>query len=287
MARVGLEHEWYELHVPAAAAVREPVVALLAEAGTAGCQEFDDRVVAYFKGVPPRRLTPSLRRLMRRLGLPLPPGRLYIRKISNQNWAETWKTFVGPVQVSPRLLICPTWSPAPSPTDGIVIYLDPGMAFGSGHHATTRAMLLLLEEYVIPRGTLLDVGTGSGILAIAARKLGARPVFACDIDPQAVPIAKENAQRNQVCGELHFWVGTVDACPRARFDLIAANITTQALSPLLPGLKGLLLPEGVLLLAGILDREEEAFVHALAAEGLCVRRRLQIEEWVSFVVAHC
>lgn len=277
------EPAWYELHVPAPPAVRDIIVAFLAEAGTTGCQELDDTIVAYFEGKAPRRIARSLWQLMRGMGYTLAPQELRIHRVVNQNWAETWKSFVGPVQVSPRIVICPTWAPAPRPEGGVLIWLDPGMAFGSGHHATTRGMLLLLEEYVAPGQIALDVGTGSGILAIAACKLGAGEVFACDTDIGAVPIARDNARRNQVEGQIHLWVGSVDACRGRSYDLITANITAQALLPLIADLRRLLCHTGVLLLSGILAQEEEVFARALADESLRTVKRLQIEEWVSLV----
>lgn len=284
MARSHPEVTWYELHVPAPLSARDMIVAFLAEAGTAGCQELEDTVVAYFQGAAPRRVARALRHMMERLGHKVPSESLRIRKVATKDWAETWKAFLGPVQVSSRVLICPTWASVPSPAGGLVIHLDPGMAFGSGHHATTRGMLLLLEECVAPGQRVLDVGTGSGILAIAACKLGSGPVFACDTDREAVFIARENARRNHVDGQMHLWVGSIDACRNIVFDLIAANITTPALLPLLPEFKFLLRHQGALLLSGILDREEQSFAQALAVEGFKVTKRLQIEEWVSLVM---
>jgi ribosomal protein L11 methyltransferase len=155
------------------------------------------------------------------------------------------------------------------------------MAFGSGHHPTTRGILLLLEEF-LPRGQrVLDVGTGSGILAIAAFKFGAAKVWACDNDPQAVKVAADNIRKNGAEGHVLLWVGSIDACRTGEFDLITANITAQVLEPLLPALRQLLNREGVLLLSGIMDREEPSFVGAVEGSALHVARRLQIEEWIT------
>lgn len=284
MSRRQAQGAWYELHVPVAPAVRDLVVAFLAEAGTAGCHELEDKVVAYFEGRAPRQVATDLRRMLANLGQTVPRGGVRIHKVMTRDWVEKWKASLGPVQVSPRIVICPTWAQISSPAHTAVIHLDPGMAFGSGHHATTRGVLLLLEESIAPGQRVLDVGTGSGILAIAACKLGAGSVFACDTDPDVVPIARDNARRNHLESRIHLWVGSADACRGPDFDLITANITTQALSPLLPHCRRLLRRQGQLLLSGILDREEESFTQTLAAEGFRVTKRLQIEEWLSLIV---
>ncbi|MBC7187285.1 MAG: 50S ribosomal protein L11 methyltransferase [Calditrichaeota bacterium] len=287
MARQVQESPWYELHVPVPEPLRDIVLAHLAAAGTSGCQELAEEIVAYFRAdSPPRPVARLLRREMARLGYPLPPGALRIRRVHAKDWVKTWQASLTPVQVSPRILICPSWQVVAPPAEGILLLLDPGMAFGSGHHATTRGVLLLLEEFVAQRRRVLDVGTGSGILAIAAAKFGAPRVWACDIDPQAVFVARDNLRTNKVAGVVQLWAGSIDACRGMDFDLVTANITAQALTPLLPALRRLLAPDGVLLLSGIIDREESSFVQALQQRGLHVIRRLQIEEWISFAATH-
>ncbi|MCR4439013.1 MAG: 50S ribosomal protein L11 methyltransferase [bacterium] len=283
MARQVQEPPWYELHVPVPEPLRDIVLAHLATAGTSGCQELDEEIVAYFRtDLPPRAVARLLRRELARLGHLLPPGALRIRRVRATDWVKTWQASLSPVQVSPRILICPSWQAVPAPAEGIVLVLDPGMAFGSGHHATTRGVLLLLEEFIPERRRVLDLGTGSGILAIAAAKLGASQVWACDIDPQAVLVARDNLRANGVAGRVRLWAGSIDACRGQDCDLLMANITAQALTPLLPALRRVLAPAGVLLLSGIIDREESSLVQALQQSGLRVARRLQIEEWISF-----
>lgn len=283
MARQVQESAWYELHVPVPEPLRDLVLAHLAAAGTSGCQELDEEIVAYFRSdLPPRPVARLLRREMARLGYELPPGALRIRRVRARDWVRRWRASLTPVQVSPRILICPSWQAVVSPAEGILLVLDPGMAFGSGHHATTRGVLLLLEEFVVQRRRVLDVGTGSGILAIAAAKFGAPRVWACDSDPQAIFVARDNLRANEVAGIVRLWAGSIDACRGMDFDLVMANITTQVLTPLIPALRRLLAPDGVLLVSGIIDRDEYGFVQALQQWGLRVIRRLQIEEWISF-----
>lgn len=282
MAATAERGQWYQLHVALPAGLREIAIALLADSDAAGFQELEHKVIAYFRrSSPPLEVAKSLRRELRRLGHILPAGAVRVCKLRQEDWAESWKASLAPLQASPRILVCPSWSAAPPPTDSIVIHLDPGMAFGSGHHATTRGVLLLLEEFLRPGQRVCDVGTGSGILAIAAYKLGAAKVWACDCDPQAVTVAAANVRKNDATGHVLLWVGSIDACRPADFDLIMANITAQALASLLPALGQALGPHGVLLLSGITDREEEDFVHKMRGVSLRPVRRLQIEEWVS------
>ncbi len=285
MATTAQQGDWYELHVTVPVHLREIAIALLVGSDTTGFQELEHKVIAYFRrSSPPSEVAKSLRRELRRLGHILPEGAVRILRVHQEDWAESWKASLTPVQASPRILVCPSWSAARPPTDGIVIHLDPGMAFGSGHHATTRGVLILLEEILRPGQRVCDVGTGSGILAIAACKLGAAKVWACDCDPQAVTVAADNVRKNGEAGRVVLWVGTIDACRAAGFDLIMANITTQVLGPLLPTLRQALNPQGVLLLSGITDREEEDFLEKVQDLSLRVIRRLQIEEWVSLAV---
>lgn len=179
--------------------------------------------------------------------------------IAEQNWVQLTQAQFEPIQVSDRLWIVPSWHEAPDP-EAIVLVLDPGMAFGTGSHPTTRLCLEWLERSVTPNVSLLDYGCGSGILAIAAARLGAGKVLGVDIDPQAVSAAADNAERNQVSAR--FEDSTKDI--GGQFDIVVANILSNPLKALAPAICSHVRPGGKLALSGILAEQAEELIEAYA-----------------------
>jgi ribosomal protein L11 methyltransferase len=204
--------------------------------------------------------------------------------VQEQNWAEAWKQHYRPVLIGQRLLVLPAWLENPHP-DRIPILLDPGMAFGTGTHPTTKLSLEALEKHVRPGSRVLDLGTGSGILAIAAAKLGADAVLGLDIDPVAVESAKANLLRNDVGDVVSVDVGSIRDCPaRASFDLIVANILTPILLQLLEqGLDDLVPSGGKLILSGILDHQAEDVKRAYQSHELKVIQELACQDWRALI----
>ena len=189
-----------------------------------------------------------------------------IAEVPDQDWAEAWKRDLVPLAVG-RAWVRPSWIAAPAPPGCAEVVLDPGMAFGTGAHPTTALCLEALSSLLAdrPGASVLDVGTGSGLLAIAARKLGAGRVAGNDTDPVAVRVAQENAARNGVAVELV--PGPASAIPGS-FDLVVANILANALVELAPALAARLAPGGVLLLSGLLAGQEGEVRGACEAQGL-------------------
>lgn len=179
--------------------------------------------------------------------LGLAPARMSVVPVAEQDWVRQTQAQFGPLRISERMWIVPTWSEVPDPA-ALNLRLDPGLAFGTGSHPTTRQCLIWLEANLRPGDTLLDYGCGSGILAIAARKLGAARVAALDIDPGALQAARANAAANAVQIEIL----SADAGPRGPFDVVVANILSNPLKALAPLLAGQVRPGGRILLAGIL-----------------------------------
>ena len=176
-------------------------------------------------------------------------------EIAEQNWVQLTQSQFEPIRVSERLWIVPSWHEAPDPT-ALVLVLDPGMAFGTGSHPTTRLCLEWLERIVVPGTSILDYGCGSGILAIAAAKLGATPVLGVDIDLQAVTAARNNAERNMVSARF-------DDSARAlsgQFDIVVANILSNPLKALAPAICSHVRPGGRLALSGILSEQAEEMI---------------------------
>lgn len=189
-----------------------------------------------------------------------------VAPVPDEDWGEGWKRHFRPLDVG-RVRVRPSWIDAPPPPGAVEVVLDPGMAFGTGSHPTTALCLAALSELLAarPGASVLDVGTGSGILAIAARELGARRVVGNDDDPKAVAVARENAARNGVAIEL---VPDPLARVAGTFDVVVANILANTLVELAPEIAAKLAPGGVVVLSGILAHQEEEVRRAYVASGL-------------------
>ncbi len=229
-----------------------------------------------------------------------------IRFLAEAGWAEAWKSGYDVLHIGHRLVVRPTWRDyTPEPGD-LVIALDPGMAFGSGLHPTTRLCLEALEDYlcpaqaglcpakaglgpvqagVRPSATLLDVGTGSGILAIAAARLGASRILALDTDPLAVRIARENVALNQVESHVRVEVGTMEnSNPQSPlWDLVLANILAETIIDLAPALAANLCPGGILVVSGIIAERTDAVLASLHQNGLSLVEQRNDGEWVALI----
>ncbi len=206
-----------------------------------------------------------------------PIGAMRLRRLREEDWLESWKASFTPIRIG-RFLIRPTWAERTDPGDAIVIELDPGMAFGTGLHPTTQQCLEALSELDLAGRSLLDVGTGSGILAIAAGKRGARPIVATDIDELAVRAARENCERNAVGASVV--LGSA-ADVTGRFDVVVANIVAATLQSIARDLRARLLPGGTLVLAGIIAEKAD---DTAAAFALTLVARAQRDDWVSLVL---
>ena len=182
---------------------------------------------------------------------------LQTRGLAEEDWAHAWKRYFFPHRIGRRLVVVPSWRRGRYEARDVVIRLDPGMAFGTGLHPTTRMCLQLLEEHVRRGDRVLDFGCGSGILSIAAALLGAARVLALDVDSVAVRVAGENARRNRVARRITVSLGSVETdptLPQAPFDLIVANISALVLKNAEPGLAAVIRSGGLLILSGLLQK---------------------------------
>ncbi len=224
-----------------------------------------------------RRVKEAIGRL-RAFGLG-PVGEVAVRRIADEDWLESWKSQFTPIRIGP-FFVRPSWSTARA--EGLEIVLDPGMAFGTGLHPTTRQCLEAVGELDVAGRSVLDVGTGSGILAVAAAKRGAARVVAVDVDPLAVRAATENALRNDAGVEVA--LGSAADVPGA-FGVVLANLVADVLVRIAGDLRARLAPGGALVCAGIVREKEELVTRALAGAGLAVRRRDQRDDWVRLDLA--
>lgn len=246
-------------------------------------------LVLYFQSVAPEGVFPPLaaariERLFVRNGLPAPTVSFGTQ--AREDWTVAWRKGFTAFPCGRRFEVIPSWEQPSGDPDRIVLSIDPGLAFGTGTHETTRLMLESLEDLVDagpepagPGPGVFDIGTGSAILAIAAVKLGFGPVFACDVDPDAVHVAQRNAQKNEV--EFGLWLGSAPSVRSGVAGLILANINSAAILELLADIDRMLAPGGILVLSGILDVQEDAIREALGAGGFEIAKRRCQGEWVA------
>ncbi|HEY5476567.1 MAG TPA: 50S ribosomal protein L11 methyltransferase [Tepidiformaceae bacterium] len=196
-----------------------------------------------------------------------PSVELVAKPIYEQDWAVSWREFFGIVDSGGRLLIVPSWIEHTPEPHQLAIRLDPGRAFGTGHHETTRLCLTSLEEHVSPGDRVLDVGTGSGVLAIGTILLGAASVTAIDIDPVAAEVAIENCTANGVLDRIAVNAGILTPAHDGRYDLVVSNISTDANTSLAPSFAVVTRPGGHLILSGILGVDAPRVRDAMLAVG--------------------
>lgn len=202
-------------------------------------------------------------------------------QVDEEDWATAWKKYYYPTKVGEKLVVCPSWESYTPEEDEVVLVMDPGMAFGTGTHDTTRLCMQLLEQYVGVQTELLDIGTGSGILAVAALLLGAKRAVGVDIDEVAVRVAQTNAQRNGVTDRVTFHAGDLADKVSGRFPIISANIVADVIIRLTPSLAQLLTEDGVFIASGIIDSREADVLAALEQAGYRLVNRRDSGGWVA------
>jgi ribosomal protein L11 methyltransferase len=245
---------------------------------------FTVRTFVAASDLPPEALE-EIRQALWFLGRLRQVGELRVTARREAEWADAWKEHYRPQRVGRRVLVRPPWYEYTPEGDDVVVVLDPGMAFGTGLHPSTRLSVIGLETELRPGMRVLDVGSGSGILAIAAALLGAGPLMAVDIEPVAVRATRENAARNGVAERITVAEGSVGpGGPVAgAYDLVLANIIARVLIELAVDLVAALAPGGTLVLAGIIEGRESEVRAAFDALDLTFVRRAQEEDWVSLV----
>ena len=286
---------WVEVKVDVPSSWVEGVSNFLIELGSPGVIQKDgsggakrkrETVLAYF---PDPSFFPKRRKKIRRYLSDLSaPGEKFIfqwRGIQEEKWAESWKAHFRPVHATPRIVIRPPWEEYPGKKGEMIITIDPGMAFGTGTHPTTRMCLQALEE-LIPvfahPPSVLDFGTGSGILAIAAEKLGADRILALDVDPVAIRCARQNAALNRMKHRIDFRISPARDL-RQRFGIVVANLLPQELWQASSFLARRVSPRGFLVVSGILKGQKEEMASTFIERGLTMESSKEKKGWVCLV----
>lgn len=245
-----------------------------------GCWEREGSVCLYW---PEERWTPEalvdLKACLARMGIGDRPGLIALQRIADQDWNAVWASSLTPIRVGRRIRIRQSWRAADSGFSGIELVIDPKRAFGSGYHATTQLVLEWLENNVIGGERILDVGTGSGILAMAAVRLGAAFAVGVDNDPAAVECAREYAEVNGFGPELQLRAASFEDLDLDGFDIVLANLDIRTLPSVCRELPRRLTPGGVACLSGVMEQDIQEVSEALSQIGMNVVRQSRREEW--------
>lgn len=287
--------DWIKLTVTTTNEASEAVINLLMENGAGGV-EIDDsdlsqvELATYFQAQAGLvELLPELEQKiaqLREFGLDPGKGTVKLAELDDDSWADVWKKYYHPVRLTRYLTIVPSWeSYTPETTDEKVIKLDPGRAFGTGTHPTTKLALQALETVVRGGETMIDVGTGSGVLSIAAKYFGVAQIAAYDVDAEAVKAAKENLALNGMQDAITVGANDLLAGIKAKVGLITANILAEIIVPLIPQAYECLKPGGIFITSGIIADKKDLIVSEIEAKGFVIDQILNIKDWYS-IIAH-
>ena len=278
--------KWLEICIDVDPIVHDSLSAFLFDLGCTGIasEESQDHVLKAYLPFQknPEDITTLLNSFLRGLKNIFPalkPPKLAIFQIENQDWNRKWRQFFHADRVTSNLMILPAWEPVPFSLDHHLIRIDPGPAFGTGQHPTTRMCLKAMEKVHLPESwTMLDAGTGSGILAIYAAKLGAKRIVAIDIDPEALRWAEHNIELNALSGRIELFASFIEHL-KGPFTILTANLILGDILKLLSRFSCLLGPAGWLILSGILREQVGEVTEILPAYGLQSPKTMVQKEW--------
>ncbi|HXG38338.1 MAG TPA: 50S ribosomal protein L11 methyltransferase [Bacteroidota bacterium] len=279
---------WKQITLIAPAHTHDLLIGSLTAIGFNGFLQEEETLAAFIeRRYWDKRLEAALQRLVDRVRVQFPAigARFLQRDLKEKNWNAVWERSAGIVEATNRIIIKPSWKKLRKKDRGkIVLHIDPKMSFGTGHHETTRLCLSLLERHLSPGVSVLDVGTGTGVLAIAARKLGARRVLALDIDRWSIENAKENVKRNGVAPYVSVRQDGVDKPLKRRFHLVLANLDYPTISRSLSKLLASVSPGGTIILSGLLTSDLPSFLQLLEQSSAVPVEVVAENEWIALAL---
>lgn len=205
--------------------------------------------------------------------------RLDTQSVNDADWKDVWKQYYKPLHIGRHIVVKPSWEPYDKRPQDVIIELDPGMAFGTGAHATTYMCLEMLEKYIHKNSSVIDIGTGSGILAIASALLGAERILGVDINADAVLVAKENVAKNGLAGKIEIQKSDLLQNVSRQCDIAVANIIADVVLMLTPDIHHILKKNGIYIVSGILQEREQEVIHSAEELGYTVIKVLHRDEW--------
>lgn len=274
---------YVEISISANESQRELLIPTMVELGCQGFEERETSLLCFLEksAWESQKLRTDLLGILRTISA---NAEITVREFEDQNWNAAWEASIQPIEVGSRLVVKPSWAQYPNPQHRMVIQIDPKMSFGTGYHETTRLTLRLLEEQTRPGDVMIDVGTGTGILAIAGVMLGAARAAAIDIDEWSIDNARENILANGLSGRISIADAPVSSFRDGEFTLLAANLTLNTNLELLPEFRRVLKPAGRALFSGLLKHDETAMVEGLQRNNFKLLGQLYENEWVAIVV---
>lgn len=307
--------KWTEVSVLTSSEAVEAVSNILVEAGTSGVsiEDFSDFentpddgfgqiwaldeadyskegvvIKAYFpETIFLPEILPSIQQRILELktfGLDIGPNEVKTSEVSDTSWATAWKKYYHPLQVTRFMTVVPSWEEyTPKFSDERIIRLDPGLAFGTGTHPTTRLSMQALETSIVGGETILDVGTGSGVLSIASKALGAGDVYAYDLDEVAVRAAKENMDLNDYAKEVQVAANDLLKGIAIKADIVMANILAEIILLLIEDAWRVLKPNGLFITSGIIDSKKDTVLEQLLAQGFEIEQVQQMKDWFAII----
>ncbi|MEF9960407.1 MAG: 50S ribosomal protein L11 methyltransferase [Niameybacter sp.] len=210
-------------------------------------------------------------------------GKITLLDIPEEKWANEWKKYYKPVKLGDHIVIKPKWEDYEAATDDLIIEMDPGMAFGTGTHETTAMCAELVEKYMQPNQTIVDIGTGSGILGIIAAKMGAEHVIGVDIDPVAVRVAKENVAYNHVEDKMEVYAGNLIDVVKQKGNIVVSNIIADVIIMLAEQVNEVIEEDGLWIASGIIEMRKEDVLAALEKNHFEIVEIHQQREWLAIV----
>jgi len=283
---------WRSVDIVCQPGCEDAVSGFVFEAGFTGLVEGKDdsggiRFTAYFRTQPEcddplERLTAAFQRSREFTGEEC--ARIVgTEDVENEDWEKTWREGLMPIEIGSRLVVRPSWTDYENVDERIAVIIDPKMAFGTGSHESTRLCLDILEKMLLRDISVLDIGCGSGILAITAVKMGARCAIGFDFDRDSVANAQLNLKTNRVDDRVQVYKADLSDVEPGRFNLVVANVVTSALTPNLGKIRTFLMPGGMAVFSGILADEEDDFVKALKKKHYRIDEIVRMGEWVAVV----